>query len=368
MKTLLRTTTALVAFAAVTSASAADLPVKAPPTAAVAYSDGFYIWVDGSYQSVALPKFDLGWRRFDAFGASSTATESYDPKATGAGFSGAIGHIFPNGTFSPLFGSNVRIELGASYVKADAAQSGTGAAVAGSSNAIALVGRPIASEGWGCGPPCFTTSTLGTNYAAWQLNVKAASDFKSGVVTITPSMAVFGGDTRDHQNFLQLLFLDGGSVLADTYSARSNLDWFDWGAKLGVNGRIDVTNWLAVDLGGTIGFAWRDASLSANDIVADLFFPIPHNTSSVNISSNTTPLLANAEASVVIKPFAAMAIRAFAGLNYDSQVPGISAPNFTGSVLPTPSTPSGIKFSPETSYYVGGGVIIPFGGSVAAKY
>src|SRR5262245_55244749 len=38
------------------SAVAADIPTKAPPRAVTAtYDSGFYVWVDGSYQSVRLP-------------------------------------------------------------------------------------------------------------------------------------------------------------------------------------------------------------------------------------------------------------------------------------------------------------------------
>jgi hypothetical protein len=348
-----------------TPALAADMPVKAASATPVVFSNGFYVWADGSYQSVTLPTFDLGWRRLGA--AGSTATESYDPKAKGAGVAGAIGYIFSTGP--SVFGSNVRVEFGASYIDAKASQSGAGTFVAGSNNGIALLGRSTVSDAWSCGPPCGTTSTLKSNYTAWQLNAKAASDFQSGAFTFTPSVIVFAGNSRNAQDFSQFFFLDSGSLLADIYNAHSTLNWTDWGAKLAATGKYDVTNWLAFGLGGNIGFAGRNASLSANDAVTDVFFAIPNNTSSLNVSANTVPLLANAEASFVIKACATCAIRAFAGLNYDSRVPGISAPNFSSITFlggPPQSTPSGIKFSSETSYYIGGGLTVTFNPGVGA--
>ena len=74
-------------------------------------------------------------------------------------------------------------------------------------------------------------------------------------------------------------------------------------------------------------------------------------------SARTTPFLANAEASLTAKPI----VRAFAGLNYDSRVPGISPTRFTGPPgSPTSTTPAGINFSGLTSYDAGGGVIVKF--------
>jgi hypothetical protein len=54
-------------------------------------------------------------------------------------------------------------------------------------------------------------------------------------------------------------------------------------------------------------------------------------------------------------------LKAFGGLNFDSNVPGISAATYTGSAnAPTATTPAGIKFSSETSYYAGGRLTIGF--------
>jgi hypothetical protein len=52
-----------------------------------------------------------------------------------------------------------------------------------------------------------------------------------------------------------------------------------------------------------------------------------------------------------------VALTGFVGLNYDSKVPGIQKSSWTGdAATPTSTTPVGIKFESQTSYYAGGGV------------
>jgi len=54
-------------------------------------------------------------------------------------------------------------------------------------------------------------------------------------------------------------------------------------------------------------------------------------------------------------------LRAFAGLDYDSRVPGISSPTFTPpNLITTVGTPAGIRYASEVSYFVGGGVSVRF--------
>src|SRR5438270_1692805 len=120
------TALAAATLAAPAIAAEADLPIKAPPTAAVASSNGLYLWMDGSYQSVPLPTFNLGVQRDTAAGFSGGPFESYSPRANGYGVAGAVGYFLPYGTLPSAFGTNVRVELGGSYVDATASQSGTG--------------------------------------------------------------------------------------------------------------------------------------------------------------------------------------------------------------------------------------------------
>jgi hypothetical protein len=342
---------ALCALAISAPAFAADMPVKAPPQAVVQQSGGFYLWVDGSYQSINLPTYDLGMRLSGpgiAFIAGGIA-ETHDPRATGYGIKSAIGFIFPHGTF---WGSNARIEIGGSYVNADGTQSGVGPT---NPNFI-VQGLAGLRFGINCTPTCQTSSTLASDYAGWQVWGKTASDFKFGMMTVTPSVAVFGGATRNRQNFSQQA-VDTAPPFA-SYAASSDLDWTDWGVRLGLDVTAELGAGFAVGLGGSVGTARREASLSATD---QFFTGATVFSSAIAADKSVTPFLANAEASLIFRRDSTVTVRAFAGLNYDNRVPGISAPTFTGPTgLPTSITPASIKFESETSWYVGGGVTVKF--------
>jgi hypothetical protein len=121
-----------------------------------------------------------------------------------------------------------------------------------------------------------------------------------------------------------------------------------------------VTPWAAIGIGGWAGFASRSASLSGSDIYVDNIIRLLNGASTISgLGRSATPLLANAEAGVAFKPFPALIVRGFVGLNYDSKVPGVSSPSLTrfGGTM----TPAGISFSSETSYYAGGGLTWAFG-------
>jgi hypothetical protein len=135
------------------------------------------------------------------------------------------------------------------------------------------------------------------------------------------------------------------------YTANSFLRWADWGARLDLDAKVSVTPWLAVGLGGKVGLADRSVSLSATDSNTGTTCLKGCFVSSIESTASTTPFLANAEATLIARPWSNTAIKGFVGLNYDSRVPGISAPTFIATAPFT--TPAGIKFQNETSYYGG---------------
>jgi hypothetical protein len=340
-------------------AQAADIPVKAPPAAIVQQGGGVYFWLDGSYQSVNLPTYSLGLRRATIFTfVDQGPAESYDPRATGYGLSGAFGFLLPHG--APFtWGSNARIEIGGSYVNASAAQSGVGPL---DTNFVLQRVDGFVRDTIACGPSCQTASTLNTDYSAWQVWGKTASDFKSGPLTLTPSLTVFGGNTKNDQNLSQRRFIPNiNGLLLETYDVNSALAWTDVGARARIDATIDVTSWLAVSLGGSIGTAYRNASLSANDLHTLNLVAIPPSATSATSSTTVTPFLANLEASLIMKVLPKTEIKAFAGLNYDSRVPGIAAPSYSGPVvLNSQGSPASIYFQSETSFYAGGGLTMRF--------
>lgn len=346
------------ALAAFTSlgALAADMPVKAPIVAPTESS--FYVVLDGSYQVIHLPKYELGWRVTAPVGASldtGVAVHPFDPRPEGGAFSGAFGYRFKDGALAPLFGSNQRIEFGGFYVSANDSQS----AAEQLNPRMALF--PLSGARIGaCGANvCSISSNLKTDYTGWQIFGKFAGDHRFGGLTVTPSISVFGGRTDLDQTLAQTDRFPPFTGGAQTYTANSSLQWTDVGAKVGLDGRIAVASWLALGLGGTIGVANREVSLNASD--AYRAGAILLASSTLTGGTSTTAFLANAEARVFFPVTANVEIKAFVGLNYDDKVPGILKPTWTGdSGGPTSITPAGIRFDAQTSYYAGGGVKLKF--------
>lgn len=330
------------------SAGAADLPRKALPKAAVVYTGGYYIWADASYESIPLPVYDLGW--FTGV-ENISAVERHRPRVTGAGVTGGVGYFLPPGILSPAFGANARIEASVHYTTA---QSTTNGGVGLTVATGAQLANGALFIGVGCNPaaPCTTTSRLKSDYSAWRLEVKGASDFKFGLLTLTPSVALFGGATRTDQDYLQVLTLTGG--LNGTYTAGSEVDWADIGVKAGLQAGYDVTNAVTVGARGTIGVASRRVHLS----IADSYVTFAGNIAGTLAKhAEATPFLANVEASLLWQISALWSARVFGGWNYDSRVPGIVRPNIIGGNL----VPAAIDYEALTSWYVGGGASMRFG-------
>jgi len=165
-------------------AMAEYVPLKAQPVSRS--NDGLYVSLDSSYQSIALPNFGLGWQSVTAGGGVMDAYRR--PRLDGYGVTGAIGYTF--GGLSFLNSSNTRVEIGGSYVHATQKQTSGNPGT----DLIFLVTEPYLLTGATQGIPCVqcaTQSKLATDYAAWQLNMKFASDWISGPFTVTPSVAVF---------------------------------------------------------------------------------------------------------------------------------------------------------------------------------
>jgi hypothetical protein len=334
----------------------------APPSEVV--RQAFYVSIDSSYQHVNLPRFALGWHHTNNSAPifDHGPAKSYDPAAGGAGASGAIGYYLPHGTLPAFLGTNARFEIGASYIKADDSQSGATPAFAGIDGVGFVLPLLNGSQGVGIllcggGAPCSTTSSLNTRFTEWRINGKLAADHNFGGAVYTPSIAVFGGISRSDQHFQQKRF--AGAVSTNVYTADVAMRWTDVGAKFGLDARKDFTPILALGLGGSIGVAYRDVSLEANDLYGDPN-PFFNRRSAIDVNSNTAVVLGNAEARVFITPLHDWAFKGFVGLNYDSRVPGITAPSFATALPQTGFTPSTIGFESAISYYGGAGMTKKF--------
>ena len=363
--------TLIVAASFGSNALAADMPLKAPPIPPPVEAGTFYFEGDGSYRRVPLPSYGLGIQ-FTNLNANPTpatgATDPFDPRAQGAGGNLRLGYIFRDGTFPAMFGSNVRLEGGASYFDAKTNQLHASAPQGGCCGGNGVGYVPLMLNGtftddFSCAPatPCSTSASLATQFQSWRGELKALSDFKSGQVTLTPSAALFVARSRTNQQLSQALFNSFLGVNEDFYSANTSLRWTDWGAMVGLKSKVDLTPWLSAVLGGQLGFAARNTSLFGADSYTVPTFPASNTATAIAVSATTTPFLANAEASIILKPTSTFFVRGFAGLDYDSRVPGILAPTASRVQLGNGiTTPAGIKYASETSYYAGAGITVLF--------
>jgi len=333
-------------------ASAANLPIKAP--AAISAENPYYFWLDGMYERVRLPTYQLGFHNTGAGAGGNDLgpVQTYDPSLNGGGVRGAIGYVMP--------GTSTKFEFGGSYAEAKASQFQSTLST-NSDVGSQFISGGLQNTAFLCFFPftgCMTAGTLKTDYSAWQLNGRVSSDWKYGSVTVTPSLAVFGGNTRVDQTLSQSFFQSLSGGIGATYSASTTESWRDIGARVGVDVSAPVTTALTVRVGGWVGGANRITFLSGNDVGTNIISGIANSTLSIADSKNV--LLANAEAGFAYQLAQMVALRGFAGLNYDGSVPGIASPTYTGIFVgpPTSTTAASIYYAHETSYYAGGGVAV----------
>lgn len=354
------TVAGLAAFSS--GALANDKPMNTPAAAIVEQKGNWYVWADGARHSINLPSISLGYHTAPIGPATDLGARFSDNSSiSGPGFSGAIGYMLPGP-------GNTRLEFGGSYIQADAGQSSSTHPLS-TADGIAHVQlnlngfvRPGGVIACGLLPGCHTLQTLHTSHDAWQINGKLAHDLAAGPFVITPSIVVFGGHAKTHYAFSQQLRTDSIPTSAD-YTANVDLGWTDWGGKVGLDATIPLMTSLALGLSGQIGTAHRQASLSASDSYFVFSTGTVVSASSVSTDRSTAPLLANAEARLILTPSPTVTIKGFVGLNYDSRVPGMSSPACAGNVCTAGSTgtAAGIKFESETSWYAGGGLVFKFG-------
>jgi hypothetical protein len=109
-----------------------------------------------------------------------------------------------------------------------------------------------------------------------------------------------------------------------------------------------------------VGVAARDVSLNGSDVAASTIGMA--GASSLSTSATTTAVVANAETGFSVKVTPATTLRGFVGVNFDSRVPGITAPTWASltGFVELGATPASISYSSETSYYAGGGIAVKF--------
>jgi len=324
----------------------------------------FYARAGASYQSMDLPSVDLGQKRLGfavvgglAVNSNGGPIATFNPVASGYGVDGAFGYFLPPGVVSPTFGARPRVEFYASYIRATDNQSSATTLLPGTSSFQHVNG--VLSFFLICGAdPCPTTSSLQSKYEAWHVGTKASSDFAMGPLTLTPSLAIFGGEARNQQQLFQSTsFVTVVANPVTLFETASETATDRFGSRIGLNGKYDVMSWLALGLGGNLGLAARNIRLHAYD-----------NSSSAGgkdtftAGKNVADFTAGAEASVIARAGANISFKLFGGFTYDNNVPGITAQNYTGVLFNNnPVTPVGIKTEGEIGYYAGLAMTIKFG-------
>jgi hypothetical protein len=348
--------------------AAAQTSPNAPSNAPVQQAGNWYVWADGSYQSLKLPHYDIGFVRSGSAGfvLDRGPVDGFNPRPTGGAPRGAIGYIISDAPLWPLLGSHTRVDFGGSYVSADDNQS-TGTNPVPNSFVFLNINGIVFDGPLGCfGPRCITHATLKTQVRAWQADVRVLTDYALGPFTFTPSVAGFYGQTRDKQDGTQTIGFPALVIAA--YAVNSTLRWNDLGAKLGGDLSVMPNARTTLTVGGSVGFAVRDVSFDANDSITPMNGYTPPATSvptsSVSQSDTVTALLLNAEARLDYRLTPAIAIKSFVGVNYDNRVPGVAGPSYGGGGAPLAVQqpgPAHIFYAGETSYYAGGGFVVSFG-------
>lgn len=340
------------------AAMADDGPAYKAPPATVVSASGWYLSVDGARQSVSMPDYGLGFRKLSPFPYTDAGLfQTFKQRIEGSMIRGLVGYFLPSAFSDTLFGDNTRVEIGGLYGRASGRDTGI-AVYTGAGVAIQTLDGAGLNNGYICslGQICTTNTNLSTEYSNWELDGKIAGDYSIGAILVTPSLAVFGGNTRANQMLAQTVKISISPALA-SYDAITSLRWTDIGARAGVDVKVDVTPRVALSLGGWAGFSRRQATLGGADSAVDSILGLLDGAGAISTGANATSFVANAEAGLTFKWLPNLTVHGFAGLNYDSKVPGIASSSFSGGLFGiTSRTPAGISFHSETSYYAGGGL------------
>lgn len=369
MRKFLLTGVAAVGLAVAGSAQAGDVaagPSFGRSVSSVVAPGGLYIWGDGAWEHVNLPRVAVGLRNVDASLATlrdQGALASLRPQLDGYGLRGAIGYVLPPGAVSPSLGANARVELGGSFGHAAGDASTVSSQTTTNVALLTLNGAGAIAFLCSGGTTCTSASKVSSGYENWRVNANVASDFRAGVVVLTPSAGVFGGTGYNNETLVQSFtqLLAGAPVGTGAYDANTTTRWRDIGARVGMDANVQVTDWLAVGGSGYVSVANRDADFAEHDVGNDSLNLVFTGSSAMLSHATATAFVANAELGLTFTPMAMVSLRTFAGINYDRAVPGFVGPSFGGSVnSPTSRTPASITFREEASYYAGAGALVRF--------
>lgn len=338
---------------AAASTYAAYISTVHKATSAVVTESGYHAWVDGIYERVHLPSYGLGVHSVDIFPNPDIGVlQNFDPRVNSGGVRGAIGYRVP--------GSPFELEIGGSYLEGTGSLSQDIANPSFAAGVILLNGSsPLALSCGGIFSGCIVNGTLNSQYSEWRLSGKAGYDLTFGPVTVAPSAALFGGSSHADQRLTQAFTQVGGA--SANYTANTSLRWTEVGVRVGLDANIAVNDMFIVGLGGWVGLAGRNTSLSGNDVLISTF-PGTNGASTITASDTARAFSANLEAGFAHTLTPSIVFRGFAGVNYDNKVPGIKTGTFGSVFAAQVPIQASIYYARETDYYAGAGLDVKFGG------
>lgn len=341
-----------------------------PPPAA---TTNWYASWGATGQHFGLPGVSLGLSGVSSGALTNTGqAASFNRQAGGIGLDAAVGYLLPPNAVPPLIGANPRLELDLAYAHGSGHDQNSTPPTAFGMAGLLLDGT-VSNNGPVCGAPaaftCTQSSALSSQFTTWHLALKEASEFHLGMVMLTPSLSVVGGEGDDDFGLTQNLAQFAGGVFdgnTEFYSTSVRLHWRDIGAKGGLNLNVPVNNWLSLGLGASAAGVGRSASLAGSDLFALPTFglappQVSPLISAVTRRASTAALMSNVEGSLNIVPLPGVTIRLFGGATYDDALPGVRSPTWTGpATAQTSGTPVAIKFVGRGSLYGGAGMVFHF--------
>lgn len=311
------------------------------PGASTMQHGSIYIGAGPQYQSLGMPKYNLGFTRTDTAFNDLGAQAEHTLRAEMLGGNAVIGHVF--GTMPAWLGAHPRVELGG-MIAASAGESDfrTNRAFGGTQLLNGFI------PAYGCNP-CDWTSSLRRNAKQFRLWLMMGADHALAPEWyLTPSFGAIGGRVRVSDELRQTFAAPGGTPpLSQHYTATTHLHWRDIGGR----GKLVLTYkprpWLALFVGGHIDLTSRRATFDGVDSYLDGF-----SRSTASDSATRFNFAGGGQFGVTFADGNWLLVSLIGAVDYDHRVPRIERP-FGGNLAVNDSTfqtPARIAFGSAVNY------------------
>jgi hypothetical protein len=353
-------------------AAVADPPVGSPwlyermattPLERGQFYVGFTLW--GGVQQ--LPRFNSGTSIFNSADNAFVAPSPLDADVHGVQPGGEFGFVFRDGTLPGWMGSRVRAAVyGSAPFFERSHDRVTSLPASGFGNFHGVNGQVVTNFLYNTpGSPTFN-ETLTVHREGFQGGLKLESDIALGPnLALTPTVAVFGGQTTDRYTHTGIIDTDNPGVTFPGFiqtQVDQRLRTREFGGHLGGRLTWQFQPGWALHFGGTAGPVWMRSRLSA----ADCFVPFalslsePCGPGNVGLGTLATSSASDSRSRLGFRGTASLGLTAdlrYALLSiggymrYDSHIPGIANPQITSAgQLGQNVAPAQIRFDDGFAY------------------